>query len=250
MRRSATRIFHSAVRAWPSSSMRQRDDGGAVLLDDRHDAREAAVRPLAVLEVDRVDDRAAAEALQARLDDGRLGRVEHDRQRRRGGEPGGGLAHVDGAVAADVVDAQVDEVGALAHGLAADVDDLLPVAGEHRLAEGLAAVGVRALADHEHAGVLLERHRGVQRRRRRLDHRRARQRPRGRAPRSTTCRRCSGVVPQQPPTSPTPYVVDELARARRPARPGCSGYSAPCLPSTGRPAFGITDSGTVACCDR
>ena len=67
--------------------------------------------------------------------------------------------------------------------------------------------------------------------------------------RSTTCRRCSGVVPQQPPTRPTPYVRTNSSSASA-SSTGCRGYSAPCLPSCGRPAFGITDSGTVACCDR
>ena len=146
----------------------QRHDGGSVLLDDRHHPAEPAVGPLPVLEVDAVDDRPATQALQARLDDRRLGRVQHQRQRAGRREPGSGSPHIDGAVAADVVDTQVDHVRTLADSLAADVDDLLPVAGEHRVAEGPAAVGVGALAHHEHARVLGEGHRGVERRRTRL----------------------------------------------------------------------------------
>ncbi len=46
----------------------QRDDGGAVLHDQRHDAADPGVRAVAVLVVDRVDDRPAAEHLQAGLE--------------------------------------------------------------------------------------------------------------------------------------------------------------------------------------
>ena len=61
----------------------QRDHGRAVLPGHRHHPGEPRGRPVAVLEIDRVDDAAAAELLQAGLDDRRLGRVEHDRQRGR-----------------------------------------------------------------------------------------------------------------------------------------------------------------------
>ena len=44
-----------------------------------------------------------------------------------------------------------------------DVEALLPVLGDHRLAERLGAVGVRPLADHQHRRILVERRRRVQR---------------------------------------------------------------------------------------
>ena len=69
----------SAVRAWPCFVDRQRDDGRAVLLHERHDAAEAAVRAIAVLEVDRVDDGAAADEFEAGLEHGGFGRVDHER---------------------------------------------------------------------------------------------------------------------------------------------------------------------------
>ena len=153
----------------------QRDDGGAVLLDDRHDPGEAALGAVTVLEVHAVDDGASAEALQARLDDGRLGRVQHDRQGAGGRQPGRGVAHVDRPVAPDVVHAQVDHVGPLAHGLPADVDDLLPVGLQQRVAERPRAVGVGPLPHHQHAGVLPEGHGAVERGRAGLDLRRTRQ---------------------------------------------------------------------------
>ena len=46
---------------------RQRDDGGAVLLHERHDAAEAAGRAVAVLVVHGVDDRASADELETGL---------------------------------------------------------------------------------------------------------------------------------------------------------------------------------------
>ena len=59
---------------------RQSDNRSPVLTHNRHDAREPARRPLAVLEVDGVDDRTTTETLKARLDDLRLGGVEHQGQ--------------------------------------------------------------------------------------------------------------------------------------------------------------------------
>src|ERR1700709_662419 len=47
--------------------------------------------------------------------------------------------------------------------------------------------------------------------------------------RSTTWRRCSGVVPQQPPTSDSPYSVVKRSWASA-SSSGDSGYPAPPLP--------------------
>ncbi len=63
---------------------------------------------------------------------------------------------------------------------------------------------------------------------------------------SASCRMCSPVVPQHPPTSPTPNSRMKPVSASTSAS-GPSGYTAPSGPSSGRPAFGITDSGTRAC---
>ena len=143
--------MHSATTAAPCSS------------HQLHRALVAGAGPVAVLEVDRVDDRTAAEALQPGAQHLGLGGVEHHRQRGGGREPAGQLGHVGHAVAAHVVDAQVDQVRALAGLLARDADAGLPVLGQHGLAELLRAVGVGPLADHEHRRVLPERHRGVER---------------------------------------------------------------------------------------
>ena len=128
-RRSAGRrraTFHSAVRAWPSSSMVSATTAAPCSATSGMIRRDPRVRAVAVLVVHRVDDRAAAEHLQPGLEDGRLGGVEHDRQRGRGGQPAGQLAHVGDAVAADVVDAQVEQVGAVADLVAGDLDAVLP----------------------------------------------------------------------------------------------------------------------------
>ncbi len=141
----------------------ERHDGGAVLVDQLHRALVARPGPVAVLEVHRVDDAAPAEALQARPQHLGLGRVEHHGQRRGGGEAPGQLGHVGDAVTAHVVDAQVDQVRALAGLLARDADACFPVLGQHGLAELLGPVRVGPLADHEHRRVLAEGHRRVER---------------------------------------------------------------------------------------
>ena len=119
----------------------------------------------------------------------------------------GDLVHVGGAVAADVVDADVEDVGALLHLVAGHRDAGVPVAVEHRLAELLGAVGVGALADDEERRVLLEGHVAVDRRGAGLVHRGAGRRRRGPGRPRRRRRMCSGVVPQQPPTTWTPSSV-------------------------------------------
>ena len=89
-------------------------------------------------------------------------------------QPARHLGHVGHAVGAGVVDADVDEVGALLDLVAGHGHAGVPVAREHRLAEGLGAVGVGALADDEERGVLREGDRGVDGGRRGLVDRRAR----------------------------------------------------------------------------
>ena len=66
---------------------------------------------------------------------------------------------------------------------------------------------------------------------------------------SATLRMCSGVVPQQPPTSESPNSLTNPDSASA-SSSGVSGYSAPLAPSTGSPAFGITDTGMRAWRDR
>ena len=146
----------------------QRDHRGAVLGDQFHGLVEPRLRPVAVLVVHRVDRAPAAEMLQTGPQHRGFGGVQHDRQRRRGGQPACQRGHVGHAVTADVVDAQVEQVRAVAGLVLGDVEAFLPVLGDHRLAERLGAVGVRPLADHQHRGVLRERRRRVQRRHRRL----------------------------------------------------------------------------------
>ncbi|MGX1121635.1 hypothetical protein RKD37_006998 [Streptomyces ambofaciens] len=141
----------------------ERDQRGAVFPGQLGDACEAGLGPRAVLVVDRVDHRAAAELLQTRPDDVDLGGVQHDRQRGGGGEAAGQLLHVGDAVPADVVDAQVEHVRAFADLVAGHLDAVVPAAVQHGLAELLRAVGVGALADGQVGGVLAEGHGLVER---------------------------------------------------------------------------------------
>ena len=132
----------------------QADDGRAVVAREGEHTVHATARQLAVLEVGRVEDRPPPDVLQRRFEHLRLGRVEHERHARLRGEALGDLVHVDGAVAADVVDADVEDVCALLDLLVGHLHARVPVAGEHRVAERLRSVGVRALADEQHAEVL------------------------------------------------------------------------------------------------
>ena len=129
-----------------------------MLAHQRHHPGEPRARAVAVLVVDRVDHRAAAEQLQAGLDHLRLGGVEHQRQRGRGGQPADDLAHVAGAVPADVVDVHVQQVRAVPGLRPGNLDAVVVAPGDHRVAECPGPVRVGPLADRQERGVLPERH--------------------------------------------------------------------------------------------
>ena len=131
-----------------------------------------------------------------------------------------------------------------------DVEALLVVLGEHRLAESLGAVGVRAFTDHQDAGVLLERHRDVQRRGARLV------RPGCAAAFSTwrtasaTCadvlRGGAAAAADQAETE----LGDETAERLGQFLGGERVLGAVRRRARGSPALGITDTGSVRCLDR
>ena len=85
----------------------------------------------------------------------------------------------------------------------------VPVGLEHRVAELPGAVRVRPFTDGEVRELLVERHVRVDRRAAGLELGRAHDRRTSPPSRSTTARRCSGVVPQQPPTTLSPNSRDE-----------------------------------------
>ena len=102
----------------------QRDHRGAELL---RQLQAVGARLLAILEVDRVDDRLAAMQLQRRLDHRRFGAVDHQRRIHRRGEAADHLGHLGDLVAADERGADVERVGAFADLLAAHGDAAVPV---------------------------------------------------------------------------------------------------------------------------
>ncbi len=132
------------------------DDRRAELLGQGEERVEPGADVVPLFEVDRIDDGPAADPGQRGLDHRRLGRVDHQRHGRLGGEPGGNLLHVGDAVGARVVDAHVDQVRALLDLVTCHGHAGVPVLLEHRLAEPLRTVGVGALADHQEGGVLVE----------------------------------------------------------------------------------------------
>ena len=133
----------------------ERDGGGAVPPDQR---QEAADLPLAVLQVDRVDDRLAAVELQAGFDDRHLGGIQHQRQRRLRAQDAHQPFGVGHAVAADVVDHHVDDVRAFGRLLLGEAAHPVEVLREQQVAEGARAGRVQTFADDEEGRLLLDRH--------------------------------------------------------------------------------------------
>ena len=115
----------------------ERDHGGAVLAHQRHDPGDPRLGPVAVLVVDRVHHRPAAEQFKACPDHLGLGGVQHQRQGRGRGQAPGHLAHVVDAVPAHVVHADVEQVGAVPGLRAGDLDAVVIALGDHRLPERL-----------------------------------------------------------------------------------------------------------------
>ena len=129
-------------------------DGGTELAGEPEERVEAGAGLVTLLEVDRVEDGPAPDPLQRGAHDRTLGRVDHQRDTGLGAQPARHLGHVGDAVGPGVVDADVDQVRALLDLVARHGDAGVPVGRQHRLAEGLGAVGVGALAHHEERGVL------------------------------------------------------------------------------------------------
>ena len=247
--RSATATLCSAVRAWPCSSMVSATTAAPCSRDDRHDPREPRLRAVAVLVVDRVDDGRGRRG-SSRPASITAGSVESsiERQRGGGGAAGGDLAHVGDAVAADVVDAQVEQVRAVADLRRGRSRRSRP--SRRRASRrgtpwsrwrwcARRSPGTTCPAGTARAGTA-RRRRGSGRGSPRGDRR-------GRRPARRPGRMCSGVVPQQPPTSAKPELADEgvvrvgqLVRGQRVV--GAVGGRA-----SGRPAFGMQDSPTRAC---
>ena len=154
--RWATRIFHSTSRAWPSSSMSRQMTAAPYSLasvNTRSDARarSSPSSRLAELRMARPPIHCRPASITSGSVESSTSGAEDWVQRRRMSS-----SMSSGAVAADVVDADVEDVGALADLVLGHLHAGVPVAVEHRLAELLGAVGVGALADDQERGVLLE----------------------------------------------------------------------------------------------
>jgi len=135
------------------------DDGGAVAFEEVAHFGEFF---FAVFEVDGIDDALAGGELEAGLDDIELGGVDHEGGGDVFDEAGDDSVHVGDAVAADVIDADIDDVGTFFDLLAAHGGEGVDVAGEHGFLEFFGAVGVGAFADDEEREVLPGRDGGVE----------------------------------------------------------------------------------------
>ena len=187
---------------------RQGDDRGAEAL---RQFQPLVGRLLAVLEIDRVDDRLAAVELERGFQHRVLGRVHDQGRVDRAPHAADDLVHLGDLVTADKGGADIEGVRAFLDLLAPHLDAAVPVAGFLQAAEGARAVGVAALADRQIGVFLAQRHLAVERGDRRGPHRAAQFRHRARR-RSRPMRRsiwssaamCPASVPQQPPIKPTP----------------------------------------------
>jgi hypothetical protein len=120
--------------------------GGAEAAGERHHGVEAGA---AVLEVDRVEDRAPLAPGQRPRHHRGVGRVDHQRHLDHPGEAVEEGLDVGRLVAVGVLQADVDHLRAAADLRPADLGGALPVAGGDQLLEGAAAEHVGALADEQ-----------------------------------------------------------------------------------------------------
>ena len=139
---------------------RQRDDRGA---KPAGEYQPLVGRLLAVLEIDRVDDRLAAIELEGGFEHRVLGRVDDERGVDRAAHAGDRLGHVGDLVAPDKGGAQIERVRAFLDLLAPHLDAAVPVALLLQPAELARAVGVAALADREIRVLLAQRDLAVER---------------------------------------------------------------------------------------
>ena len=117
---------------------------------------------LAVLEVDRVDDRLAAVKLQRGFEDVRFGAVDDEGGVHAIGEAGDDLVHLHNLIAPDEGGADVEAVGTFGDLFAGNRDAAVPIAALLQFTPFLAAVGVAALTDGEVAVLLAQRRLGVE----------------------------------------------------------------------------------------
>ena len=148
LRRSGLTLFVNAGR----------DHGGPEFGGERQEAVESGALTVTLFEVDGVEHRLATEPGQGLTRHFGFGGVDHDGHGRLGGETRHDLIHVTDPIGAGVVDADVEDVGALFDLVATNGHAGVPVALEHGVTELLRTVGVGALADHENGTVLLVGH--------------------------------------------------------------------------------------------
>ena len=137
------------------------DDGGAV---GAHQLRVVQEGFLALLERDRVDQRLALHAFQARLDHLPFGAVDHHRHAgdiRLGGDEVQEFRHRLGRIDQAFVHVDVDDLRAVGHLVARDIERGRIVAGGDQLAEFRRARDIGALA-HVHEGNGLGQRKGFE----------------------------------------------------------------------------------------
>ena len=219
--RSATRTFQSAVRAWPSSSMHITTTAAPCSLMIGIDPGEPRVGAVAVLVVDRVDHAAPAEHLQPGLDHlrarwSRASAAAWTRWRTGRRSPACRRCR-RGRRSRCRRPACASRRGSGSRAIATQSSQRPSSMASRNALEPLALVRSPIM---RHARVLPERDGLVERGRARPPVRALRRTGSTSRTASTTWRRCSGVVPQQPPTRRGPYSRTNAVMRARPAPAG------------------------------
>ncbi len=129
------------------------DDGGAEFFGEFADEGDAF---FAVFEVHGIEDAATAGEFETGFHDVGVGAVEHEGDGEGVDESFDDFVHIAGAVAADEIDAEVEDMGAVADFVAGHGDEGVEVIFLEEAFELSGAVGIGSFGDDEVAGILAD----------------------------------------------------------------------------------------------
>ena len=141
----------------------QTNNSSAIVAGKRKDAIHASTGLFAVFEVGTVQDAATTYQLQRCFQHLWFGGIQHEGNAGLTGEATCNFGHVGDAVTADIVDTNIQHVGAFANLFGSHLGAGIPIGGQHCIAECSRAVGIGTFADVQHAVVLFQCDGGVQR---------------------------------------------------------------------------------------
>ena len=134
----------------------QTNDSSAIVTGKRKDAIHASTGLFAVFEVGAVQDAATTHQLQRCFKHLWFGGVQHEGHTGLAGKATCNFGHVGDTITTDIVDTNVQHVGAFANLFGSHLGAGIPIGGQHCIAECSRAVGVGTFADVQHAVVLFQ----------------------------------------------------------------------------------------------